>query len=75
MQVESLAAHRLPEREDAALEEEGVAWWDVGTKRRRHLTTDAEWGHPAREGNVWWAGSRRAAWEDVMGRNGWGVGL
>ncbi|KAJ6465748.1 hypothetical protein C8R45DRAFT_1219617 [Mycena sanguinolenta] len=29
-QVESLAARRLREREDAALVEAGVPWWDVG---------------------------------------------
>ncbi|KAJ6465751.1 DHHC palmitoyltransferase-domain-containing protein [Mycena sanguinolenta] len=70
--VESMNARHLREREDAALVEEGVPWWDVGTKRRRRLATDAEWGSPAREGNVWWAGSRRAAWEDVMGKGRWG---
>ncbi|KAF8196322.1 DHHC palmitoyltransferase-domain-containing protein [Mycena galopus ATCC 62051] len=72
--VESLAARRLKEREDAALEaEEGLGCADVRAKRRIRTSYDAEWGHPATEGNVWWAGSRRAAWEDVMGRSwvGW----
>ncbi|KAF8196313.1 DHHC palmitoyltransferase-domain-containing protein, partial [Mycena galopus ATCC 62051] len=72
--VESLAARRLKEREDAALEaEEGLGCADVRVKRRIRRSYDAEWGHPATEGNVWWAGSRRAAWEDVMGRSwvGW----
>ncbi|KAJ7258063.1 DHHC palmitoyltransferase-domain-containing protein [Mycena haematopus] len=42
------------------------------TKRRARRAHDAEWGALATEGNVWWVGSRRAAWEDVMGGSVWG---
>jgi hypothetical protein len=28
---------------------------------------DAEWGALDTEGNVWWPGSARAGWEDVIG--------
>ncbi|KAG7451015.1 zf-DHHC-domain-containing protein [Guyanagaster necrorhizus] len=33
---------------------------------------DAEWGRIGREGNLWWLGSGRKGWEDVMGD--WWVG-
>lgn len=34
---------------------------------------EKEWGSPDREGYIWWMGSRRKAWEDIMGDNwvGW----
>ncbi|KAJ7836691.1 DHHC palmitoyltransferase-domain-containing protein [Mycena olivaceomarginata] len=41
-------------------------------KRRALASYDAEWGAPDTEGNVWWAGSARAGWEDAMGRGGRG---
>ncbi|KAJ7123731.1 DHHC palmitoyltransferase-domain-containing protein [Mycena epipterygia] len=70
--VESLGVQRMKERERAGLEEAGVRCWEVGAKRRAIATYDKEWGAPDTEGNVWWAGSARAGWEDVMGRSVWG---
>ncbi|KAJ7750903.1 DHHC palmitoyltransferase-domain-containing protein [Mycena metata] len=71
--VENLGVQRMREHERAGLEAAGVACWDVGAKRRALEAYDEEWGSPNTEGNVWWAGSARAGWEDVMGKNvvGW----
>ena len=38
-------------------------------KRRTKRQWDEEWGDPDTEGNLWWLGSLRANWEDVMGHN------
>ncbi|KAJ7603217.1 DHHC palmitoyltransferase-domain-containing protein [Mycena polygramma] len=70
--VESLSVQRMKERESAGLSEAGIGCWEVGAKRRALKSYDAEWGAPDTEGNVWWAGSARAGWEDVMGRSVWG---
>jgi len=46
-----------------------------GTLRaRRSLQQqwDWEWGRLEIEGNLWWAGSARNNWEQVMGNNWWG---
>ncbi|KAJ7832309.1 hypothetical protein B0H13DRAFT_2371016 [Mycena leptocephala] len=76
--VESLGVQRLKEREGAGLADAGIGCWEVGTKRRALKAYDAEWGAPDTEGNVWWPGSARKGWEDVMGRSvggRWGGGL
>ncbi|KAJ7896931.1 hypothetical protein B0H13DRAFT_2338029 [Mycena leptocephala] len=70
--VESLGVQRLKEREGAGLADAGIGCWEVGTKRRALKAYDAEWGAPDTEGNVWWPGSARKGWEDVMGRSVWG---
>ncbi|PBL03808.1 zf-DHHC-domain-containing protein [Armillaria gallica] len=41
-------------------------------KIRMQRSWDAEWGRIGREGNLWWLGSGRKGWEDVMGD--WWVG-
>ncbi|KAJ7061765.1 zf-DHHC-domain-containing protein [Mycena amicta] len=65
--VEGLDVRRLKERESAQLAADGwgfLAGWrktpDPRILRRRV-------GRPDTEGNLWWPGSMRAAWEDVMG--------
>ncbi|KAF7290273.1 Palmitoyltransferase [Mycena indigotica] len=68
--VEGLVVRTLKDRESAQLASEGHPWWDVRGKRATLRTYDAEWGAPDTEGNLWWPGSYRAAWEDVMGA-GW----
>ncbi|KAJ7092426.1 DHHC palmitoyltransferase-domain-containing protein [Mycena belliarum] len=70
--VESLGVQRMKERESAALAAAGMGCFDVGAKRRARIAYDKEWGVPEKEGNIWWAGSARAGWEDVMGRSVWG---
>ncbi|KAJ7819239.1 DHHC palmitoyltransferase-domain-containing protein [Mycena leptocephala] len=70
--VESLGVQRLKEREGAGLADAGIGCWEVGAKRRALKAYDAEWGAPDTEGNVWWPGSARKGWEDVMGRSVWG---
>ncbi|KAJ6578712.1 DHHC palmitoyltransferase-domain-containing protein [Mycena vulgaris] len=70
--VESLGVQRMKEREGAALSAAGVGCLSFSEKRRALVAYDAEWGAPDTEGNVWWAGSARAGWEDVMGRSVWG---
>ncbi|KAJ7726840.1 DHHC palmitoyltransferase-domain-containing protein [Mycena maculata] len=70
--VEHLAVQRMKEREREGFRDAGVRWWEVGEKRRALAAYDREWGAPDTEGNVWWAGSARAGWEDVMGASVWG---
>ncbi|KAK0480312.1 zf-DHHC-domain-containing protein [Armillaria novae-zelandiae] len=41
-------------------------------KIRVQRSWDEEWGRIGREGNLWWSGSGRKGWEDVMGD--WWVG-
>lgn len=33
---------------------------------------DEEWGSIDKEGNLWWLGSGKKEWEEVMGKNPWG---
>ena len=33
---------------------------------------DREWGSIGKEGNIWWLGSGKKEWVDVMGMNAWG---
>ncbi|KAJ6554392.1 DHHC palmitoyltransferase-domain-containing protein, partial [Mycena capillaripes] len=70
--VESLSVQRMKEREGEGLRDAGIGCWELGAKRRALAAYDAEWGAPDTEGNVWWAGSARAGWEDVMGKSVWG---
>ncbi|KAJ7305533.1 DHHC palmitoyltransferase-domain-containing protein [Mycena albidolilacea] len=70
--VESLGIKRVKARDSAGLDAAGLGCWQVGAKRRALASYDAEWGAPDTEGNVWWAGSARAGWEDAMGRGGRG---
>lgn len=41
-------------------------------KRRTRKEWDDEWGDLNKEGHIWWLGSGKAGWEDVMGTNKWG---
>ncbi|CAK5271297.1 unnamed protein product [Mycena citricolor] len=65
--VESIKVRTLREKEAAQLGVDGWQCWEVGAKQRVKRSYDAEWGNPDTEGNIWWPGSRRGAWEDVMG--------
>lgn len=40
-------------------------------KRRTKKAWDQEWGKIETEGNLWWAGSMRKNWEEVMGPTWW----
>ena len=42
-------------------------------KRRMRQQWEREWGSISKEGNIWWLGSGRDGWVDVMGTNpmGW----
>jgi len=71
--VESLGVQRIKEKERAQLAADGWGCWEIRAKRAVIATYNAEWGAPDTEGNLWWPGSMRAAWEDVMGKGrlGW----
>ncbi|KIY48570.1 zf-DHHC-domain-containing protein [Fistulina hepatica ATCC 64428] len=70
--LESMQSQMMSEREDATLAQV-FKCWEVGAKHRTRRRWDEEWGVPKTEGNIWWLGSGRREWEDVMGRNwlGW----
>ncbi|KAJ7161116.1 DHHC palmitoyltransferase-domain-containing protein [Mycena filopes] len=70
--VESLGIARMRERETAALGAAGLGCLNLGARQRALRAYDEEWGALETEGNIWWAGSARAGWEDVMGRSVWG---
>ncbi|KAF8636073.1 hypothetical protein AX17_003780 [Amanita inopinata Kibby_2008] len=69
--VESMVIHRMKEQEVDALAR-AFSCWDIRGRRRTRKEWDREWGDLDTEGNIWWMGSRRKAWEDVMGSNIWG---
>ncbi|KAG8898124.1 hypothetical protein FRB99_007651 [Tulasnella sp. 403] len=48
-------------------------WWNWKAMHRTRKTWDKEWGELTTEGNIWWLGSARKNWEQVMGKNpiGW----
>ncbi|KAF7317895.1 Palmitoyltransferase [Mycena kentingensis (nom. inval.)] len=68
--VETFTVQRLKEREDAHLTLDGWGILEFRAKRKIIAQYNADWGNPNTEGNLWWPGSPRKAWEDVMGR-GW----
>ncbi|KAJ7607527.1 DHHC palmitoyltransferase-domain-containing protein [Roridomyces roridus] len=70
--VESYTVQTLKEREADGLRIAGLKEWDCRAKRQALASYDAEWGAPNTEGNLWWAGSKRKGWEDVMGASVWG---
>jgi len=70
--VESMIIHGTKERESAALRKEyGLFAWRTMRETRRRW--NEEWGDLDTEGNIWWTGSRKQGWIDVMGTNplGW----
>jgi len=69
--VENIHMHEIQARESRALDR-AFSWWDCGAKRRMRREWDEEWGDMSTEGNLWWLGSRREGWEDVMGKSVWG---
>jgi hypothetical protein len=46
---------------------------DSSSKREARRHWKEEWGNLDTEGNMWWTGSKKQGWIDVMGRNplGW----
>jgi len=69
--VESVQIRAMKEREEEALSKV-FSWWEFGAKRRTRKEWDDEWGDLDKEGHIWWLGSGKAGWEDVMGTNKWG---
>ncbi|KAF8890744.1 DHHC palmitoyltransferase-domain-containing protein [Infundibulicybe gibba] len=69
--VESMQQHNVKEREARALNRE-FRFWEFGAKRRTRVEWEREWGVLGTDGNVWWLGSGRKGWEDVMGTSVWG---
>ncbi|CAA7262198.1 unnamed protein product [Cyclocybe aegerita] len=70
--VESMQIRSMKERGDHMLAN-ALACWEFGAKRRKQREWDYEWGALNTEGNIWWRGSSREEWVDVMGKNrlGW----
>ncbi|KAF8625864.1 hypothetical protein AX15_005159 [Amanita polypyramis BW_CC] len=70
--VESMGIRRMKERESAQLDK-AFSVLDCRSKKHMREEWDREWGNLEYEGHIWWTGDKRAAWEDVMGRNvlGW----
>ncbi|KAJ3509619.1 hypothetical protein NLJ89_g5124 [Agrocybe chaxingu] len=66
--VESMQIRSMKEREDHTLAN-SMACWEFGAKRRKQREWDHEWGALNTEGNIWWRGSSREEWIDVMGKN------
>ncbi|TFK71228.1 zf-DHHC-domain-containing protein [Pluteus cervinus] len=69
--VESVQMRQVRERESRALSR-AFSWWECREKGRAQQEWDEEWGVMATEGNIWWLGSGRRGWEDVMGKSRWG---
>ncbi|KXN92539.1 putative palmitoyltransferase ZDHHC20 [Leucoagaricus sp. SymC.cos] len=70
--VESMTIHSTKEREAAALTREfGICGF--AEKREAKRQWNEEWGDLDSEGNLWWTGSKKQGWIDVMGSNplGW----
>ncbi|KIJ41139.1 hypothetical protein M422DRAFT_780541 [Sphaerobolus stellatus SS14] len=78
--IEQLHAQRMHEREKAILSDlipcpcTGLCGEGVGVAGRKRIKEqwDVEWGKEEKEGNLWWSGSQRENWEQVMGRILWG---
>ncbi|KAI0062983.1 zf-DHHC-domain-containing protein [Artomyces pyxidatus] len=68
--VENMSQRGMKERENFILAELHP-WWAVGAKRRTKKQWDAEWGRIGFEGNIWWLGSVRAHFEQVLGPSPW----
>ncbi|KNZ76633.1 Palmitoyltransferase PFA3 [Termitomyces sp. J132] len=69
--VESMQGHRMKHREKQAMNDV-IGYWAILAKRRKTRSYDEEWGRIGREGNIWWLGSGKKGWVDVMGYNVWG---
>jgi len=69
--VENVQMRDMQGRESRALDR-AFSFWACGDKRRTRRKWDEEWGRMSTEGNLWWLGSRREGWEDVMGKSIWG---
>ncbi|KAG6890129.1 hypothetical protein C0995_011422 [Termitomyces sp. Mi166 len=69
--LESIRAHHMSHREKQAMNDV-IGYWAILTKRRKARSYDEEWGRIRREGNIWWLGSGKKGWVDVMGHNVWG---
>jgi len=69
--VEEYGIKSMKERESNTLSSM-FPWHDCRAKNRTRRAWDEEWGALQTEGNIWWLGSRRTNWEQVMGKNPWG---
>ncbi|GLB44476.1 putative DHHC palmitoyltransferase family protein [Lyophyllum shimeji] len=70
--LENLQARSMKERESRVMTDV-LGWCAFREKLRTKRVWDAEWGRIDREGNIWWLGSGKKEWVDVMGKNplGW----
>ncbi|TFK67393.1 zf-DHHC-domain-containing protein [Pluteus cervinus] len=48
------------------------SWWERRKKQKVIEDCTRKWGDIDTECNIWWLGSRRRGWEDVMGKSVWG---
>lgn len=69
--VEDYGIKSMQERESYTLSQM-FPWWNLKAKKRTRRAWDEEWGGLKTEGNIWWLGSWRTNWEQVMGKNPWG---
>ncbi|KAK0204645.1 zf-DHHC-domain-containing protein [Desarmillaria ectypa] len=69
--VEAMTDRSMKEREGHMLND-AFGLCGFTQKIRVQRSWNAEWGRIGREGNLWWLGSGRKGWEDVMGD--WWVG-
>ncbi|KAK0469945.1 zf-DHHC-domain-containing protein [Desarmillaria tabescens] len=69
--VEAMYDRSMKEREGHMLND-AFGLCGFTQKIRLHRSWDVEWGRIGKEGNLWWLGSGRKGWEDVMGD--WWVG-
>ncbi|EKM75385.1 hypothetical protein AGABI1DRAFT_46537 [Agaricus bisporus var. burnettii JB137-S8] len=70
--VESMSMRSLKERESEVLRRE-FGLFAFRSKREARRQWKEEWGDLDTEGNIWWTGSKKQGWIDVMGKNplGW----
>ncbi|GAA5857517.1 hypothetical protein JCM8547_009313 [Rhodosporidiobolus lusitaniae] len=64
--IEEISMNRMKQRERAALNSV-YGFWAWREKRATRREWDKQWGRHAKEGNLWWLGSKKANWEAVMG--------
>ncbi|KAF9450518.1 zf-DHHC-domain-containing protein [Macrolepiota fuliginosa MF-IS2] len=70
--VESMMIHATKERESTTLTQE-YGFWGFCAKREAQRQWNEEWGDLDTEGSIWWTGSWKQGWINVMGTNvlGW----
>ncbi|KAG8991120.1 palmitoyltransferase pfa5 [Tulasnella sp. JGI-2019a] len=69
--VESYGITSMRQRENYTLSKM-FPWWNASARNRQRREWDREWGALYTEGNIWWLGSSRRNWEQVMGKDPWG---